>query len=48
MLPFGVALLLLRLVQATLGVWRGHRRSLIVSHEAEEAVEEVAAKNAEV
>ncbi len=48
MLPFGVALLLVRLVQATLGVWRGHRRSLIVSHEAEEAVEEVAAKNAEV
>jgi C4-dicarboxylate transporter DctQ subunit len=48
MLPLGVLLLLVRLVQATIGVWRGYRQSLIVSHEAEEAVEEVAARNTEV
>ncbi|KAF0674785.1 TRAP transporter small permease [Profundibacterium mesophilum] len=47
-LPLGVALLLLRLVQALIGLLVGTRDSLIVSHEAEEAVEQAAAKNAEV
>ena len=45
-LPFSAALLLLRVVQAAIGVWRGERQSLIVSHEAEEAVEQVAAGKA--
>ncbi|AUH64012.1 TRAP transporter small permease [Paracoccus zhejiangensis] len=40
-LPFGIALLLFRLLQATWQVWTGERQSLIVSHEAEDAVEEV-------
>ncbi|CAN0151635.1 unnamed protein product, partial [Chrysoparadoxa australica] len=44
-LPFGAALLLLRFVQATVRVWRGHEDSLIVSHEAEDAVEDVAHLN---
>ncbi len=39
-LPFGVALMLLRIIQATLGVLAGRRDSLIVSHEAEDAVAE--------
>lgn len=47
-LPFGAALLLVRLIQATIGILTGSRDSLIVSHEAEEAVEQAAAKNAEV
>ncbi len=47
-LPVGCALLLFRFVQATLGVVRGDRDSLIVSHEAEEAVEDAAARNAEI
>lgn len=38
-LPFSSALLLLRVVQATIGLVRGERESLIVSHEAEDAVE---------
>lgn len=46
-LPFGSALILLRVVQATIRVVKGHQESLIVSHEAEDAVEEAAAKNAE-
>lgn len=46
MLPFGFALLLYRFVQATLLVWRGQRELLIVSHEAEDAVNEAAAKAA--
>ncbi|NNE52538.1 MAG: TRAP transporter small permease [Sulfitobacter sp.] len=41
MLPFGAGLLLLRFVQATLRVIRGRQTSLIVSHEAEDAVEDV-------
>jgi len=45
-LPFGVALLLFRLVQAFLGLLRGSRDTLIVSHEAEDDVKEVAAKSA--
>lgn len=44
-LPAGSALLLFRFVQATLGVLRGSRESLIVSHEAEDAVAEAAALN---
>ncbi|WP_299911964.1 TRAP transporter small permease [uncultured Paracoccus sp.] len=40
-LPFGITLLLFRLLQATWQVWTGERQSLIVSHEAEDAVEEV-------
>ena len=44
-LPFGVALMLLRIIQATIAVARGQRSSMIVSHEAEEAVQEVAHMN---
>lgn len=44
-LPFGTGLLLLRFVQAGVGVVRGTRASLIVSHEAEDAVDDVAAMN---
>lgn len=44
-LPFGVALLLFRFVQATVRVWRGSANSLIVSHEAEDAIEDVAHLN---
>ncbi|MFC6637906.1 TRAP transporter small permease subunit [Sulfitobacter sp. JBTF-M27] len=47
MLPFGAALLLLRFVQATLRVVSGRQKTLIVSHEAEEAVEDVKHMNAE-
>ena len=39
-LPFSTALILLRVIQATLAIWQGRAVSLIVSHEAEEAVEE--------
>ena len=46
-LPLGCALILYRFIQATHGVFNGTRESLIVSHEAEEAVEEVAALNRE-
>ncbi|WP_371154298.1 TRAP transporter small permease [Jannaschia sp. 2305UL9-9] len=42
-LPFGAALILFRVCQAFADILRGHRKSLIVSHEAEEAVEEAAA-----
>lgn len=45
-LPVGAALLLFRFVQATIEIWRGTRDSLIVSHEAEDAVEEAAAATA--
>jgi len=44
-LPFGVALMLYRVIEATIAVVRGTAESLIVSHEAEDAVEEVAAMN---
>ena len=44
-LPFGAALLLFRFVQATIRIWRGEAESLIVSHEAEDAVEDVAHMN---
>ncbi|MCR9126581.1 MAG: TRAP transporter small permease [Rhodobacteraceae bacterium] len=46
-LPFGMALLLFRFVQATLRIARGDAESLIVSHEAEDAVEEVRHMNKE-
>ena len=46
MLPFGAALLLLRFVQATVRVITGQQGSLIVSHEAEDAVEDVKHMNA--
>lgn len=44
-LPFSTALILLRVVQATIAVLRGRQDSLIVSHEAEEAVADAAAEN---
>lgn len=47
-LPLGCALLLFRFVQATLGVIAYRRESMIVSHEAEEAVEKAAAEDAKV
>lgn len=47
MLPLGMALLLFRLVQAVWLVWTGQRDSLIVSHEAEDAVEDVRHLNTE-
>ncbi len=43
MLPIGMALLLFRFVQAGVAVWNGRRDLIIVSHEAEDAVEEAAA-----
>lgn len=39
-LPFSTALILLRVVQASTAIVRGDRNSLIVSHEAEDAVEQ--------
>ncbi|MBL4807937.1 MAG: TRAP transporter small permease [Rhodobacteraceae bacterium] len=45
-LPIGTALLLFRLVQAFMQLARGTRETLIVSHEAEDDVKEVAAKAA--
>jgi C4-dicarboxylate transporter DctQ subunit len=47
MLPFGAALLVLRFVQALLRVISGAQKTLIVSHEAEDAVEDVKHMNAE-
>lgn len=41
-LPFGCALILLRVAQATVRIIKGQQSSLIVSHEAEEDVERVA------
>lgn len=46
-LPFGVALLLFRFVQAALRIVRGEADSLIVSHEAEDDVRDVAHMNKE-
>jgi len=46
-LPIGCALILFRFVQAAVGIVRGTRDSLIVSHEAEDAVEEAASLNRE-
>jgi len=44
-LPISAALILFRIVQATIRILKGEQESLIVSHEAEDAVEEVAAMN---
>ena len=44
-LPFGMALLLFRFIQAAIRLATGRQDSLIVSHEAEDAVKEIAAKN---
>jgi C4-dicarboxylate transporter DctQ subunit len=46
-LPVGCALILFRILQATWEVFTGARESLIVSHEAEDAVEEAAIQNRE-
>ncbi|WP_410056098.1 TRAP transporter small permease [Roseobacter sp. HKCCA0434] len=43
-LPFGAALLLYRLIQATVAIVLGTSSGLIVSHEAEELVDEAAEK----
>ena len=43
-LPFGMALLTFRFVQAGWRIWTGEQDLLIVSHEAEEMVAEAAAK----
>ncbi|MGH1578667.1 TRAP transporter small permease [Planktotalea sp.] len=47
MLPFGAALLLLRFVQAGIRIVRGTQDTLIVSHEAEDDVANVAHMNKE-
>ena len=39
-LPFGMALLLLRFLQATWRIWTGSQETLIASHEGEELLEE--------
>ncbi len=46
-LPFGAALLVFRLVQAFVGLAKGTRDTLIVSHEAEDDVKDVATKAAQ-
>ncbi|MGH1413366.1 MAG: TRAP transporter small permease [Pelagimonas sp.] len=46
-LPFGAAMLLLRFCQASWKIWIGTEESLIVSHEAEDAVDDVAHLNRE-
>jgi C4-dicarboxylate transporter DctQ subunit len=46
-LPFGVALLLFRFIQAGIGILRGTRTALIVSHEAEDQIADVAHMNKE-
>lgn len=46
-LPLGVALLLFRLIQAVWHIWRGERDGLIVSHEAEDSIEDVRHMNRE-
>ncbi|WP_194094914.1 TRAP transporter small permease [Marivivens aquimaris] len=42
-LPFGMLLMLVRLIQATARLFTGEAESIIVSHEAEDAVEEAGA-----
>ncbi|NNU80487.1 TRAP transporter small permease [Halovulum dunhuangense] len=42
MLPIAAALLLYRLVEATIDIWNGRRNSLIVSHEVGDALDELA------
>ncbi|MBN9887569.1 TRAP transporter small permease [Salipiger abyssi] len=46
-LPIGAALLLFRFIQAGWQIWTGEKTGLIVSHEAEDAVEDVAHLNRE-
>ncbi|MFC4730414.1 TRAP transporter small permease [Salipiger abyssi] len=46
-LPIGAALLLFRFLQAGWQIWTGAKTGLIVSHEAEDAVEDVAHLNRE-
>lgn len=46
-LPIAAALIVFRVIQAIVRVWTGVSSSLIVSHEAEDAVEEVAGMNRE-
>ena len=46
-LPISAALILFRVCQAVWWIWTGEKDSLIVSHEAEDAVEEAAAMNRE-
>ena len=43
-LPISAVLILVRLIQATLSILRGERDILIVSHEAEEAIEDIRAE----
>ncbi|WP_172295652.1 TRAP transporter small permease [Pseudoruegeria sp. HB172150] len=43
-LPVGAALILFRIIEATVDLFLGRRDSLIASHEAEDAVEEAAAR----
>lgn len=45
MLPFGMALLLFRFVQAAVRLIKGEAESLIVSHEVEDAIEHVKDKD---
>ncbi len=45
MLPFGMALLLFRFVEAGVRLWKGTATALIVSHEAEDDVKAVANMN---
>lgn len=47
MIPFGAALLLYRFIQAGVRLWNGTAKALIVSHEAEDAIEDVKHLNAE-
>ncbi len=46
-LPFGMAMLLFRFIQAFIRVWTGEATSLIVSHEAEDAIDDVRHMNYE-
>lgn len=46
-LPFGCAMILFRVIQAAVHIVTGTREGLIVSHEAEDAVDEVAQMNKE-
>ncbi|MGB0660187.1 MAG: TRAP transporter small permease [Mangrovicoccus sp.] len=43
MLPIGCALLLLRTVEAMIGVVNGHRDTIIVSHEVEDQIDDLSA-----
>ena len=45
-MPFGMGLFLFRIVQATVRIYTGENKTLIVSHEAEEAIEDVKHMNA--